>query len=150
MAAVLACAGCAGAAGPARDATTVKTVKIEASPPSPPSSSSLSVPESPAGVAPPVCPCDPEADVARIAAAASEVARYLAEKRRAHDTVYALCLNDKLSQIHAAQRRAGEHRDGLRRALGQGDEGEALRERDRIALWRWRADWLVEQSRACV
>src|SRR5260370_1218092 len=116
MAAALAWAGCAGAAGPARDATTVK---IETAPPSPPSPPSASEPVSPAGVAPFVGPSDPEADVTRIAVAASEVTRYLAEKRRARDLGYVLCLNDKLSQLHAAQRRAGEHREGLRRALAQ-------------------------------
>jgi hypothetical protein len=91
-----------------------------------------------------------EADLAWIRAAARDVARRLAEKRRARDVVWVLCLDDKLSQLHATYRMASESREALHLALERSDAGQALRERARVAVQRARADMLLWESRQCV
>lgn len=140
-----ACAGCTGALGPTRDAST--TVKVEIGSPTAVEIKPTALPRDEVEAEP---SATPEQDVARISADAREVTRYLTEKRRAQDTIRVLCLNDKLSQLHAAERAAGQHRQGMREATASHDEDQALHERSRLGVLRRRADRLVEESRSCI
>ena len=138
-----ACSGCAGTLGPTSD---VSTVKLDRPGPERGGAAPLGASREPRAET----PSTPEADVARITADAWEVTRYLAEKRRAQDVVWVLCLNDKLTQIHASQRLSVEYREGLRQAIERGDEQEAQHQRVKLGVLRERADRLVEESRQCV
>jgi hypothetical protein len=91
----------------------------------------------------------PEADIEHISWVAREVTYQLAEKRHAQDVVWVVCLNDKLNQVHATGRAAAERLRGLQQARALGDEQEAMRERNRIAMLRERAAELLQESRQC-
>jgi hypothetical protein len=90
------------------------------------------------------------ASLARMTANAAEVQAMLAQKRRERDVIWVLCLNDRLSQIHAALATAGVRRSSLLAAIEARDAREIGHQLAAFQALRLRAEQLLTESRQCV
>jgi hypothetical protein len=141
----LAASGCAERAAPA---TAAKAATIDPAPP--PTSVEAIARMIPTAESPDDARRAVSVDLAKIAADGNDITRRVAEKRRARDVIWVLCLNDKLNQIHMTERSAREHVPELGRAIDDADAGGIHNQRTRIAVLRTHADELVREADACV
>jgi hypothetical protein len=101
-------------------------------------------------LSPPEMVAQSDADLARMEAGRSGVAKQLAKARQDRDVVKTLCLNDKLNQIDVAIRSAQERKTALDLAAKRGDGDLSNHEFTILSVLRGRSDQLVAEANQCI
>ncbi len=83
-------------------------------------------------------------------AAARNIQKMLGKAREENDVVKALCLDDKLSQLHVTQQSAGERAKSLRLAAARQDQGLASHDFTILLVFKERVAQLAAEANQCV
>jgi hypothetical protein len=91
-----------------------------------------------------------DAIIAGAETAARNVQKMLGKAREERDVVKALCLDDKLSQLHVTQQSAAERAKSLRLAAARQDESLASHDFAIMVVFKERVAQLAAEANQCV